>query len=120
MGFFLYSIGAKHELIEITLKTGFKAATIAPLVDCFNHKLPSLDGVDDAVGISGPDEGFWVSIGLGDEAFDRRLEINDRMEHTSLEAPSGELGEEALDRVEPGARGLPGMGDGATRMAGAQ
>ena len=54
------------------------------LVDCFNHKLPALDGVDDVVGIGSPDKGSWVSIGLGDEAFDRCLEIDDRMEHTPL------------------------------------
>ena len=74
------------------------------LVGCFNHKLPTLDGIDDAVGIGGPDERLWVLIGLGDEAFDRCLEIDDRMEHTALEASCGEFGKEAFDSVQPGAR----------------
>ena len=66
--------------------------------------LPALDGVDNAIGIGGPDEGFWVPVGLGDEAFDCRLKIDDRVEDASLQASPGELGEEALDGVQPGAR----------------
>ena len=36
---------------------------------------------------------------------DRRFEILDRSEHTSFEALPGEFGKEALDGIEPGARG---------------
>jgi len=74
------------------------------LVVCFNHMLPALDGVDNSIGIGGPDEGFWVPVGLGDEAFDCCLKIDDRVEDAAFEASPGKLGEEALDGVQPGAR----------------
>ena len=54
------------------------------LVDCFDHKLPTVDGIDDVVWISGPDEGLWVLVGLGDEAFDGGLKINNRMEDADV------------------------------------
>jgi hypothetical protein len=38
-----------------------------------------------------------------DEAVDGALELDNRAEDTTLEAALGELGKEALDRVEPGA-----------------
>src|SRR5512132_494179 len=44
-------------------------------------------------------------IGLFDEAVDRSLELDDRAEDAALETALGELGEEALDGVEPGAGG---------------
>ena len=53
-----------------------------------------------------------------DEAVDCDLEIDDGSEHATLEAPFGELGEEAFDGVEPGRRcgrevegpaGMPGQ-----------
>jgi len=66
--------------------------------------VPTPDGGDDPVWISGPGEGAGVFVGLGEEAVDGRLEIDERAEHAALEAPFGQLGEEALDRVEPGCR----------------
>jgi hypothetical protein len=39
---------------------------------------------------------------LGDEAVDRCLQVNERMEHIVLEPSFGELRKEALDRIEPG------------------
>lgn len=63
---------------------------------------PSIDGSEDAVWIGGPDEGLWVCIGLFDEAVDGGLELDEGMEDASFQAPSGELGEEALDGIEPG------------------
>ncbi len=51
--------------------------------------------------MSGPDEGFEV----GEKAVDGGLEFDDRAEHAAFEPPSGQLGEEALDCIEPGARG---------------
>src|SRR5512132_2297483 len=44
-------------------------------------------------------------IGLFAEAVDRSLELDDRAEDAALETALGELGEEALDGVEPGAGG---------------
>ncbi len=63
--------------------------------------MPSLDGGDDAVGVGGPDEGFGVMVGLGDEAVDGGLQVGDGTEHAPLEPASGELGEEAFHRVQP-------------------
>jgi len=63
--------------------------------------VPALDGGEDFVGISGPGEGLWVIIGLPQKAVDGGLEFNDRAEHAALEPAPGQLGEEALDGVEP-------------------
>ena len=62
---------------------------------------PAFDSSEDAVGICGPDEGFWFGIGFQDEAIDGGLEIADGSEDAANESPSGELGEESLDRIEP-------------------
>ena len=67
--------------------------------------MPAFDGGDDFVGIGGPYEGFGLGIGLCDESVDGGLEVGDGAEDASLEAPPGELGEEAFDGVEPGRRG---------------
>ena len=66
---------------------------------------PSVDLFDDSVGVGGPDEGFWILVVLGEEAIDSGLEIDDGMEHTAFQPPFRELGEEALDGIEPGGRG---------------
>lgn len=63
--------------------------------------LPTLDSSEDAVAICGPDEGLRVGVGFLDEAVDGGLEVDDGAEHTALETPPRELGEEALDSVEP-------------------
>ena len=63
--------------------------------------MPALDGRDDPVGVGGPDEGLGIGVLLGDEAVDGGLEVDQRMERASFEAPAAELGEEAFDRVEP-------------------
>ena len=44
-------------------------------------------------------------VGFPQEAIDRGLEVDDRAEHAAFEAALGQLGEEALDSVEPGGRG---------------
>ena len=50
-------------------------------------------------GVGGPDEGFWLHIVLFEEAVDRSLEIEDRMEHAPFQSPFCERGEEPLDGV---------------------
>jgi len=67
--------------------------------------LPSFDSGEDPFGISGPDEGFWIGVRFCDEAVDGRFEIIDGAEHATLEASSGELGEEAFNGIEPRRRG---------------
>ena len=63
--------------------------------------VPASDGGDDFIRISGPDEGLWVGVLLGDKAVDGGLEINERVERAALQAPLGEFGKEAFDGVEP-------------------
>jgi len=66
--------------------------------------VPTSDGSDDFVGIGGPDEGFGGCVGVRNKAFDRGLQIDERAENAALQSPFGQLGEEALDRIEPGGR----------------
>ena len=73
--------------------------------------MPTIDGGDDAIWVGGPDEGLGVVIVLLEEAFDRGLEVDDRMEDAAFQPALGELGEETLDRIEPGARGRREMED---------
>ena len=63
--------------------------------------MPASDGLDDFVGISGPCEGFRFGVVFDDEAIDCRLLVDDRQEGAALQSPFGELGEEALDGIEP-------------------
>ena len=65
--------------------------------------MPSFNGGDDFVGVSCPCEGLRFFIVLGQEAVDCGLQVDDRMKDAAPEAAPCQLGEEALDRVEPGA-----------------
>ena len=62
--------------------------------------MPAFDGGDDFVGIGGPDEGFRLPVVLGEIAIDGGLEVDDGVEDATLETPLGQLGEEALNRIE--------------------
>ena len=64
--------------------------------------VPSSEGGDDFVGVCGPCEGLQFGVGLGEEAVDGGLEVDDGAEDAFQAAP-GQPGEEALDRIEPGA-----------------
>jgi hypothetical protein len=66
---------------------------------------PGPDFFDDGAGIGGPDERLWIVIGLGEVSVDGRLEIDDPLEDTSLEALPGQPGEEPFDGVELRGRG---------------
>ena len=46
--------------------------------------VPSSDGGDDLVWICGPGEGFGIKVGLGDEAVDCGLEIDNASKDTVL------------------------------------
>ena len=50
-------------------------------------------------------------VGLSEEAVDGGLQIDNRSEDAAFEAAPGQLGEEALDRIEPGGRGRGEMED---------
>ena len=64
--------------------------------------MPAPDSGDDAIGIGGPDEGFGIMVGLGDEAVDGLLQFNGGAEHAAFEALLAEFGKEAFDGIEPG------------------
>ena len=66
---------------------------------------PAADFFDDGIGVGGPDEWFGIGIGLLQEAVDGGLEIDDAFEDAAFEPPPCQLGEEALDGVEPGGGG---------------
>jgi len=42
--------------------------------------VPALNGCEDAFWVGGPDEWFGIGIGIGDEAVDGKLQVNDRLE----------------------------------------
>ena len=64
----------------------------------------SHDFFDDCIRVSGPDEGLGVVIGIGEVAVNGGLEINDTLEHASLEPLLGQFGEKTFDGIEPGRR----------------
>jgi len=66
---------------------------------------PAADLSDDGIWVCGPDKRFGIGIGFLQEAVDGGLEIGDACEDAAFEPPSCQLGEEALNRVEPGGGG---------------
>ena len=66
---------------------------------------PAADLSDDGIWVCGPDKRFGIGIGFVQEAVDGGLEIGDAFEGAAFEPPPCQLGEEALDRVEPGGGG---------------
>jgi hypothetical protein len=78
--------------------------------------LPSFDSSEDPFWIGRPNEGFGVGVGIGDEAVDGELQVDDGLEYSALEALARELGEEPFYRVEPGCRGR-GEVEGPARMS---
>ena len=67
--------------------------------------MPAFDGGDDFVWVCGPCEGLWRLVCLGEEAVDGSLEIDDGSENAAFQTSLEQLGEVALDGVEPGAGG---------------
>ena len=67
--------------------------------------LPAFDSSENAVGVGGPYERLWVSVGLGDEAIDSGLQIDERVKDAALEAAAGQAREEGLNCVQPRAGG---------------
>jgi hypothetical protein len=77
--------------------------------------MPTPDSGDDFVWVCGPGEGFGIIVGLRDEAVDGGLEFDNAPEDTALQSLLGKFGEEALDGVEPRARGRRKV-EGEARM----
>jgi hypothetical protein len=63
---------------------------------------PASDFFDDCIRVSGPEEGLRVVVGFGEISVDGGLEINDALEHASLEPLLAPFGEEPFDGIEPG------------------
>ncbi len=66
---------------------------------------PTVDLFDDGAGGCRPDEGLGVGVVVFEIIVDRALEVDDGVEHAAPDALSSDLGEEALDQIEPGRRG---------------
>ena len=76
---------------------------------------PALDSGEDGVGGFSPDERLGLSVGIGDEAIDGGLKLDDRSEDAAFEPVSGELGKQAFNRIGPGA-GSRGEVEGEARI----
>ena len=63
--------------------------------------MPTIDGSDDLIRVSFPDEWLWLLIVLFDEAVDGGLEVDDGMKDAVLQASSCQFCEEAFDCVQP-------------------
>jgi hypothetical protein len=46
--------------------------------------LPAFDSGGDAFWIGRPNERFWVGVGVGDEAVDGELQVDDGLEYAAL------------------------------------
>ena len=69
--------------------------------------MSSFDGSDDFVWILGPGKGLGVCVGFVGEPVDGVFELLQGLEHATFEPFLCEVGEEALDGIEPrgGCRG---------------
>ncbi len=67
--------------------------------------LPTFDSGEDPFWIGRPNEGFGVCVGIGDEAVDGELQLNDGLKYAALEPLTRELGKKPFDSIEPGCRG---------------
>ena len=65
---------------------------------------PTLDSGEDGVSGFNPDERLGLAVGLGDEAVDGGLKLDDRGEDAALEPLPGEFGKPTFDRVGPRTR----------------
>ena len=63
------------------------------------------DFFEDFTGGLGPDEGLGIGIVVVEVIHDGGLELGDAREGAASNAVAGDLGEEALDHVEPGSGG---------------
>ena len=86
------------------------------LVDSLQRLMPTLDGGNDLFRIGAPDEWPWALVVLLDEVIDGGLQGDDGMEDAALQLSPAQLGEEALDGVEPRSRGGGEM-EGPARVA---
>ena len=67
--------------------------------------MPSIEFLNDMVGISGPNKGFGFAVVLAEVAVDRGLQVDERAKDAALQSLAGERGKEGLDGIGPGAGG---------------
>lgn len=60
---------------------------------------PAPNGGNNFVGIGDPLERLGLGVAVVEEAVDRRLKVNDRLEDAALQTTLGQDGEESLDGV---------------------
>ena len=65
----------------------------------------SIDLLDDAFGIGGPNKGFGFAVVLAEVSVDLSLQIDQRTKDAALQSPAGERGKEGPDGVGPRAGG---------------
>ena len=63
-----------------------------------------LCGLDDAIRICGPDEGFWIAVSIADEAFNDGPHLDDRAKQILPRPSFCQLGGN-LEDVEPNGGG---------------
>ena len=61
--------------------------------------MPTIDLLDDVVGIGGPNKGFGFAVVLAEIAVDRGLQIDQRAKDAALQSPAGEGSKEGLHRI---------------------
>ena len=63
--------------------------------------LPASDLGHDGGSLGGPDEWLGVIVVLSEVALHGDLQVGDALENAAADALAGDLGEEALDEIEP-------------------
>ena len=65
--------------------------------------MPSIDLLDNVVGIGGPGDGFGFAVVFADVSLDGGLQVDQRAEDAALQSPADEGGKEGFHRIGPGA-----------------
>jgi len=65
--------------------------------------VPSIDLLDNVVGIGGPGDGFGFAVVFADVSLDGGLQVDQRAEDAALQSPADEGGKEGFHRIGPGA-----------------
>ena len=78
---------------------------MVPALDSIKHIECATFAVEDRIGSFCPDEGFGVGVVAKEIIVDRLLQLRDACECTAPNALGRDLGEKALDEIEPGCAG---------------
>ena len=103
--------------MAVQVDFAFDFQVLKSLVDFLQHLMPTLGSSDDVLRIGLPDEGPAALIVLLDQLFDGGLQGGDSMEDAAQQLSPAQLGERALDGVEPRRRSWSEM-ETPARVAG--